>query len=156
MKMFLGTIIAAALMVSPARAADATPPDSITIDQAIGVMRALGQLDRYEVQDKDGKAVSIPYKFSGALRYLIASDLDLATTAARQYQTAVNALVMQISGGGNKVPDELLPKFNEENNKLLAAPAGVILRKIKLDDLKLDENPIPVSVLSVLMPIIEK
>ena len=39
---------------------------------------------------------------------------------------------------------------------MLAAPANVSLTRIKQADLKLDENPIPGSVLGLLLPIIDR
>lgn len=143
-----------ALALMPASAADKTQGD-LTIAQVLDVTSGLSQLSKYETTDKNGKTVSGHYKFDAKLRYSMA----LAIDAGRRVQSALQASIMQItmemSGGTGTIPDSKKGQFQAETAKLLAQPARVSIERIQLSELKLEENPIPAQVLSLLVPIID-
>lgn len=145
-------VLAALLACGVARAAE---PD-LTVEQALNISAALRSLDTYEAKDKDGKYYAASYTFSGVTRMAIAVDLEKTSSVLKTYQATVNEVIRKLSGGGAKVPPERMAEFNTETTKMLAAPAGISLTRIKQADLKLDENPIPGSVLGLLLPIIDR
>ena len=148
-------VIAAMLACSAAVAAD-NPPGTLSVEQVLNVTAALKSLDSYQAKNKDGATYPAPYNFSGVTRMNIATDLDRGSVVLKAYQTSLNEVIKGLSGGTGTVPGEKMAEYNVEVLKMLAAPAGVSLAKIKEADLKLDENPIPGSVLGLLLPIIDR
>lgn len=172
MKKTICLILLTALTISPALAQNATSPvtasgtsvlrtktsltKGLTLQQAIDVRAALLALDNYQAQDKDGRAIALPYKFSGPTRMAIARNLARANEAYQALQTANNALVAQFSGGAQQVPADKMSAYTTEINKVLQGPADVgAMVKISEADLDLATNPIPGSVLAALVPILE-
>jgi len=142
-------------LAAPASAADAP---SLTVEQVIQIGNGIAALDGYDKIVKDGaseKSVHVPYQFGGGLRLLLASDLDKARTVIKRYQDAVQALFSAMQKDG-KIPDASLAQYTAEQRKMLDQPADVQLARIKADELKLSENPIPSSVLSNLVPILDQ
>lgn len=135
------------------RAVDGTP---LTMEQVLNITAGLRQLGRYETTDKDGKPAVGTYKFSGDLRILIAVNINVGGNVEQAYQLANNELVAQFSGGGGKVPDERAGEYAVEFGKLRTSPCRCSLARIKMNDLKLDDNPIPAPVLGLIIPIIER
>lgn len=150
--------IALALLVgafgSVARPQEKAEP--LTVEQALNVATGLGQLTSIDGVDKEGKPTKTYYKFSPDLRLLIAVDIDIGRSVQTQFQNANNALVMQLSDGNPPVPPEKMSAYNVELVKMMAAPARATFHRIKAADLKLDENPIPASVLSLIIPILDR
>lgn len=134
----------------------APAPGALSIEQTIGVATALKQIDTYQAKDKDGKVYAAPYNFGGTTRMAIAVNINRGDFELKNYQIAVNGLIAQMSGGASQVPPEKMQDFLAETTKLGNGPASVVLVRIKEADLKLDENPIPGSLLSLLVPIIER
>ena len=145
-----------ALAATSAVAQDVKTRDDLTVQQVMSIASGLRQLNKYDTVDKEGKATSAYYKFSSDLRYLIANDLDIATRVETIFQSANNSLVLSMSNGGSKVSDEKVGEYTVASQKLIEAPCRCSLYKIKLSDLKLDENPVTSGVLSLIFPIIEK
>lgn len=179
----LRTVLAVALLATPAVAAEPKPSSnpSLTVGEAIGVGNALRRLAAYTIlsKDKDGKdqPVSIPfspehpspYRFSGDVLFAMSINIQQADIAQRAFQETFSALVKQIYGGADKVPkvgepDPKAPEFQEQSQKILGAKSGALMAWIKRSDLCLGvkpprceaANPIPVDVLSALLPIIER
>jgi hypothetical protein len=147
-------VLAALLACGVARAAN--PDPGLTVEQALNISAALRALDTYEAKDKDGKSYAAPYTFSGVTRMAIAVDLEKTSAVLKTYQATLNEVIKTMSGGTGTVPGNKMADYNVEVLKMLAAPAGVSLTRIKQADLKLDENPIPGSVLGLLLPIIDR
>lgn len=161
LKIALATVlILAAVATSAARAADPTPakPKDLTVSEVLALSAALSQLDAYQTGkvDKDNRAIIAPYKFSGTTLMTIAIDIEGAAVVVRSYQKSVNALIGRLSNGGVKVPDDKVGEFNKETTKMMDAPSGVLLARIKESELDLANNPIPASVLSAMLPIIDR
>lgn len=130
--------------------------DNLTVEQALNVAAGLGQLVSYDTVDKEGKPAKGYYKFSADLRFIIAINIDLGTRVQTQFRNANNEIAMQLSGGIGAVPPEKKGAYDVEIAKLFAAPSRVGFVHIKLSDLKLEENPIPGPVLSLIVPIIDR
>ena len=164
-------LLLAATMLScaiPAYAADpAAPskPHEITVREAIGLSAALRQLDGRPTGklDKDQNQVIEPYKFDGATLMTIGLDLSHVDQVVVTYQQQKNLLIKQLSNGGVTVPAEKQSEFLEQNDKMLEAPSGVLVRRLKSSDLCLEAKPpcavanaIPGSVLGQLVPLIDE
>lgn len=150
------TLPVAAQKKSTAAPSAAAASDGLTVEQALNVTAGLDQLGSYDGVDKDGKPTKTYYKFSGDLRILIAVNLDIGRAIQARFAAARNAVVMQISEGSGRVSDEKTPALNIEVAKLMAAPSLAGFHRIKAADLKLDENPIPAPVLSLIVPILDR
>ncbi len=146
-------VLATLVACSGAVAAD-NPP--VTVEQALNISAGLRALDSYQARDKEGKPYASPYNFSGVTRMNIATNIDRVGAVLKTYQATLNEVIKTMSGGTGTVPGDKMANYNVEVLKMLAAPAGVSLAKIKEADLKLDENPIPGSVLGLLLPIIDR
>lgn len=150
----LRTTLTVALLLLPAAAVAA----DLTVEQALTVTNGLAQLDGYDDVCTDGavqKTCRRPYKFGGGLRWTIASALAAGKPAQTTWQTVQAAIVAQYAGADGKLPEASVAKANREIAEALAKPAGITMPTIKREELKLDDNPIPPSVLSLLMPILE-
>lgn len=163
-------VLAALLLFASATTHAQTRPENtvkITMEQADRVLNGLTALDGYPKVIKDGgqdKAVTISYELSGNTRKLIAKDMDLVMPALKRYGKVRQGLVKQYLDR-DTVPDvrsdeyaklaatEKFKQLSDELQKLLDQPIDEELTKISDADLKLDVNPIPPSVLSMLSPI---
>lgn len=126
--------------------------------EAIALLPALTSLDGRQRVVLDGgveKIVTEPYRFSANTRMAIARNVAALQAEQVSFNAARNGIIMQMSGGAGKVPDDKVPAFQAELLSLMEADCdGVSMRKISEADLNLAENPIPPSVLAELMPIL--
>jgi len=107
--------------------------------------------------DAPAKVVLVPYELSGKTRWIIAQNLAALQPQVKAADDARNALVKQIGGEAGTiaaVDSAKVSKFTAAYNEILAQPLTVELTKVKLEDLKLDANPLPPTLLSSLNPII--
>jgi len=125
----------------------------ITYLDALQAVQALGKLDTY----KDGNETH-HYKFTGGALVNIAKNLRVLKTAAEDYDNARVKLVKQFTDGDAplKEGDDKWPQFVTAVNGLLNEEVELDIMRIKLSSLKLDANPVPASVLSALMFLIEE
>lgn len=154
MKKLASLLLFAALLV-PAHAAD---QPKLTVDQVASVTAGLSQLDTYDKTIKDGARETVvkqAYSFGGGLRWLIAGNLEKGRRVIKQYQEARAALVNSMAKDG-KIPDDKLQALNAEDRKMQEAVADVQFDRIRGDELKLNENPVPASVLSLILPIVDQ
>lgn len=132
---------------------------SLTYDQVKQVAEGLSHLDGYDKLAKDGAREFIVkefYKFKKGLRALIADDISKLRPALRDLGDKNNDLIREYAEGTEKVLDKNLIEFTAAQRKLLDSPSGVAPAHIKLDEMDLDANPIPASVLSLIDPILDK
>jgi hypothetical protein len=130
----------------------------LTVEQVVVVANGLAQLDGYEKVVKDGaqeKVVKVPYNFGGGLRWSIAGNLEKGRAVAKRYEDSRKAVFDQMAKDG-KIPAEKEQVFTDELRKILDKPADIQLDHFKRDELKTQENPIPGSVLSLLLPIVDQ
>lgn len=149
--------------LAPAAAQKAAEKESLTVEQALIVKAGLEALSKFELNDKDGKPTTGYYKFSADTTMLIALNIDLGRRLESSLATANNSIVMQKSDGSGSVPEARRGEYNIEYRKLLEAPSRVGFYRIKAEDLCLEltpkcqfVNPIPVSVLASIIPIIDR
>lgn len=136
----------------------------ITVGELINVGNALRQLKTYNALDKDGKSISLPYRFSGETLFAMSIDTQAADAAMKAYQEAHDALIRQLSDGKDKVSDDKLAEYKIQAEKMFNAPSGALLSYIKRESLCLDiappacpvANPIPIDVLTLMLPIIRQ
>jgi hypothetical protein len=147
-------ILVAALLLSTAAQAESV---SLTVQQTRELYVALSSLDGYEKIVKDGaseKVVKTPYAFGGGLRLAIGRNLLAVSPTVQVYDKSSRELFTQFAGGKDKLEGEGLVKFQAEAQKMQDAKASVEVIKIKPAELKLDENPIPGSVIAGLQAIL--
>lgn len=135
----------------------------LTVRTANEVYAALQNVDVYTQIIKDennkDKTVSLPYKFSGKARWNMTKALNKLKSINEDFIKTKDNLIKEASNGVGVIePSDQtairavttkLEEILEEEVEL----SGVI--KIKVGDLNLEENPIPVAVLSLLTPILE-
>jgi hypothetical protein len=158
--MRLFVLVALALFGFSAKA----EPFKLTILQIANIQQGLSQMDSYP-KIVDGKTVMLPFNFSGSLRMRIGRDIAACRDALTIYNQESRKLFLQMSGGKDRLcplppegkPDpgcELQFKFNELNADMQNAVQEIGMWGIGEAELKLDENPIPSSALSLIAPII--
>ena len=131
----------------------------LTIESAINIHAGLKQLDSYERAIKDGERERVVrefYKFGGGMRLLIAKNLNRLDIVVSTFQAARDGLVYEFSSDGKaEVLPEKMAAFGKAVRDLMIVEEEVELTRIKSDELKLDENPVPASTLSLLLPILD-
>jgi hypothetical protein len=144
--------------VADSSAASGTVTVKMSINQVIGLQKAISGLDSYTDTDATGKPVTKRYMFSVPTRIILAQDsaaLNLISSAVQAQQTT---LLSDISGGAGylKPGSPETAKFNLESLKLGEQQEPVELDTLTEADLGLERNPIPTGVLAALTPIIAK
>jgi hypothetical protein len=132
----------------------------LTGEQMMILVNGLTALDGYDRIIKDGaieKTGHESYKLGCGLRLLIGRDLTALRAAMQPIYDAQRALLFEKSNNTGEVkPDSPEEKqFNMESFKIMLSTAEIELYPIPTKELKLDENPIPGSVLSSLGLILE-
>lgn len=125
----------------------------LSMEKMIAARSALVALDGYDKIIKDGerdRAVRELYKLGGGLRLLIAKNINLLDKEIDPFQRARNTLVMEHADASGSVPPDKRAEFVKQERELLDAEYDVDVVPIKDDELKLDQNPIPASVLAQL------
>lgn len=168
------TLAAAALallLAASAALGEAARP-KITVADALSLLAALRNLDgRAVVAKRDGvdTTVVVPWDFaSGSLRMRIARAITALAAVERDTEEARKAVLTEIMA---KMPPDkegrrptMIPggtpefdDFQRQIEGILRAPAAGAdaLPRIKVGELKLDRNEIPVTALSALSPILD-
>lgn len=122
----------------------------ISMAKLLSLQGALSNLDFYEKIVGD-KVVKELYTLGGAMRFRIARNMNKIEPEITAFHKARNALVTQYSNGDGKVD---MTAFALAERDLLDSQIELDLILFKEDDLALDTNPIPGTVLWGLMPII--
>jgi len=149
--------IATIFIASAAWAGNAVESIDMTNAQARELFIALSNLDGYDRVVKDGaseKVAKTPYQFGGGFRLAVGRNLAAAKSVVDPFDTAQKALFLQYANGADKLSGDAQVKFSTELDKLLAAHVRLELVKFKSDELKLNDNPIPGTVIQGLQPIL--
>lgn len=150
----IGTVI-----LTAAALAQPQPKTGLTIRQALGIIAATQSLDGHMVLAKqDGRDVAImqPWEFgSGALRLRIMRNLSALkpnVAAAADIRAKFAA-----SAAGLKPESPEYADLAAAAERALDAPAlgAEQVRRLKVSELRLDRNEIPISVLAALEPILD-
>ena len=169
MKTIAAIALAAIVLTSPA-IAQSKP--KLTVAQALSLLAALRNLDGHmSVVKQNGQDVTImvPWEFgSGILRARVAGDISILVpiekTTEETRQGIIREIVATMPPG--KDGKQLLgvvpgtPQFDDFQRQYQSAldaeaPINGVLARIKMSDLKLDKNEIPVTALSALTPILD-
>jgi len=168
-----------------APAAAPTGAPKITVQEAINVGLALRRLTSY-VATENGKPIMnggqpvlmaygsdrpSPYRFGGDVLFAMSVNLQQADLALKNFQETTTALTKQVYGSAEKKAeadkadqDPLRATYSAELEKAFVADSRTLMVKIKRSSLCLEvaapkcdqANPIPLDVLSLLLPIIER
>lgn len=128
------------------------------IQNLIYLFDGLSSLDGYFKLIQEGtqeKSIKVNYKLSGKFRVLVGRNLNNLKTQIEIYQKARNDLIMEFSNNTGEVKGESIGVFQKENTKMLEEEIEIKLIKFKLEQLDLDNNPIPPSVISNLYLLLE-
>jgi len=130
----------------------------MTVQAMIDLQKGLMALDGYDKVIKDGereKTARVYYELGGGLRLLIARNLNRIEPELKALEKARNETFMQYSNGENRISPDKAVDFMKAERALLDNEVEVELIEIDQTELKLDKNPIPGTVLSVLIPLLK-
>lgn len=117
------------------------------------IVRIVDALQHFDVKTEGGNADARPYKIAGTVRMAMAKNIARCGEVINAYQKARNALIYDLAGGGNQVPTDKLAEFEKGQQVLLDAMHDVSLIRLRESQLDLDANPVPLMVLTALIPI---
>ena len=157
MKTYAYIPLALSFLATPAFAETKTL--KLNAEQVVTLINGLGALDGYDKVIKDGAAEKTAhenYKLGGGLRLVIARNLAALKIPYASTQAARQKLINDANANGpiDKDPAKAAA-LTKELMEVLTATDDVPLSTIKSGELKLDENPIPGSVLSMISFILE-
>lgn len=121
------------------------------------ILNALKNLDGKPVPVKSGEQVAIvnePYQFSAKTRWNIVRNIKAVEGHVDDLEKTRIALVKSFAKDGSEVSKEDMPEFQKEFGELIAQECEVGVLMLKEEDLNLDKNDIPGSVLAHLLPLI--
>lgn len=130
----------------------------LTLESALTIAAGLRGLDGYDRIAKDGERERIVrefYKLGGGLRLSIAKNLNKLDAVQGAYQKASADLMASMIDGKGEVPPARKAELAKEDRKMLEAEQDIDLVMIKEDELKLDQNPIPATMLSLIQPLLQ-
>jgi hypothetical protein len=136
---------------------------SLTMSECLSIHAGLNALDQYTVVVKENgqeKSISKQYKLGNA-RMTVALDMSALKSVADAAEKARTGLITEIGQGKDiKIGTPEGKKFTDQMQQWLDSPCSVKPGHIKLADLKIGdgdgENPIPPSVISALLPILDQ
>jgi len=131
----------------------------LSLESIIRLNVGLSQLDGYDKIVKQGeteRVVRVYYKLTAGFRLAMAMNLDRLQPIVSAYNKARNNIILELSEGSGKVPDDKNAEFNSQDVDILDEIHTIKLTKIKENELDLDNNPIPVSTLALLKVLLPK
>lgn len=129
----------------------------LTLQMALAIAAGLRGLDGSDRIVKDGereRVIKEYYKLGGGLRLLIAKNLNLLDIQQTLYQKARAELVQTMLDDTGEIPKNRIAEFLAEERKMLATESEIDLAIIRSGELNLDTNPISVTTLSLIQPIL--
>ncbi len=121
---------------------------TLTYEQAGNAVVALLSLDGHDEAVGEGKETKIikrPYKINGVTRLIIAKDAARLRDMVQVYRDAKQA---ELTGGTGKLDERGTEALAVADAAMLKQTQTLELERIKPEDLALDTNPVPPSVLS--------
>lgn len=116
---------------------------------------ALKQFDGYQALTADKQTVFVPYKFSAATKLKLRKNRRLVEEPMKDLMDARNSLIKSINPDGkieNGTP--AMDGFQKGWKELCDISHELDFAPISVEELNLDENPIPDSVLGLIEKII--
>jgi hypothetical protein len=122
------------------------------------LIEALGSLDGYEKAYDQGpgnsaRIIREPYKFTRETRAKLGADRAALLAAWKLFQEQVGAERLKISGDAERIDATDAAQMKlwlAASARLEALPLPIDLSPITADELTINENPIPISALSIL------
>lgn len=160
------TALYVSLFLAPSVAAFAadTPsnPFMITVRQEVELFQAITALDQGGSKIIDGKEAHIPFQFSSGVRWTLSGDLDSVKGAYDRFESLSSQKQGEEAAKQKKDDMAAQAKMNAAVDADLTAILNMAadpqpkIKKVSLADLQLDTNPIPMSILTKLRPIISE
>lgn len=138
-------------------------PEKLSIRTLLELNAAMLALDGSPVVVKDAdkktdKTVTVPYQFSGKVRWNVAKNLSILKRVSENFASTRDALINEVSGGTGRIEPENETAIKTLNDKIAEVFATEEdtkgLLTLPLEGLNLDTNQIPLAVLAALEPII--
>lgn len=153
-------LLVASLVFAAVCFAEPTKLKFNTLAELGNSLRSLDGLEKSVDQGKDtpAKVVLVPWDFKPATRIAFARDLAAVRLALEAFEATRQALLKSLAPTGpEKVASDpaLLAKFVVGWNDAIKDPVTVDLVLIAEDDLKLDANALPPSIITGLLPILK-
>lgn len=132
---------------------------TLKLGDLLALAAALGSLDHYTKVIQD-QPVRIPYDFTDTTRRIIVKNKRALKPHVEDFQDFKLALIREVSGGKDSIPDSEHEKLGALNARIhVAQKEEETVELFALDEaqlLKGDKNPIPSSVLEALWPITDE
>jgi hypothetical protein len=154
-------VIAALALSSPAPAAE----PELTIDDCLTILVGLNGLDGHQALTRDNTVVVLSYKFENAkLRGIIQENIAALGAVQSNLQKVQQQIFKEVAGSKFELrPDAadpaeraLLQQYQKQALDARQGPCKATLSRISLNDLRLDKNEIPGSILAALSKILDK
>ncbi len=165
--LMLAVAILGMVLVSRAHAAEAAvskegplvTPQKLTIAECQTILSGLTGLDGRTELSRDGAAVTLAYKFENArLRVAIQQNIAALQAVQAEFSKGVQGVFKEIAGDAPEIKPGTpeMVRYTKQVTDAQQLPCRAELVRIKADDLKLDKNEIPGSVLGALDKILDK
>ena len=128
--------------------------------ELLASLNALDGSERVVDQGKEApaKVVRLSYDFAGKTRFAISRNIAALKATVQVLDDTRTMLIKQAAGGAMEIKSDEKDKqaaFLKLWSDALAQPVMLDLQRLKEEDLKLDANPIPGTVLAGLTPILD-
>lgn len=145
--------------LTPVLTTAARAADQYTNADCILLLSGLQSLDGHQELTKDRGAINVPYKFENAkLRAAIQSNLAELQRVQAELQKLQQSIFREVAGGKLELQPNT-QEFADYSKQFTAAqelPCKATLTRIHINDLALQRNEIPGSVLAALDKILDK
>jgi hypothetical protein len=140
-----------------------TVASTLSVKTLLEINAALSSLEGTQTvvkgeEGKSDKVITVPYQFSGKVRWNIAKGLTALKRVSEDFTKARDAVINEVSGGTGRIEpdDEVSVKaLNDKIAEIFASQESTSgLLSLPLEGLNLDVNQISPSILSVLEPVI--
>lgn len=153
----LGKIMLAVALAGPAQAEE--PAKLLTVQECLTVLAGLNGLDGRTEMTKDNTPVQVPYQFGSAkLRLAIQQNIARLNDLQQGLTKVQQEMFREVAGTATEIKPNTAEMVRYQKMVLDAQqqPCNINLQRIKADDLKLDKNEIPGSVLGALDKILDR
>lgn len=140
-----------------------TVASTLSVKTLLEINAALSSLEGTQtvVKSEDGKSdkvITVPYQFSGKVRWNIAKGLTALKRVSEDFTKARDAVINEVSNGTGRIEqnDEVAVKaLNDKIADIFASQENTSgLLSLPLEGLNLDVNQISPAILSALEPVI--
>jgi hypothetical protein len=126
----------------------------LSINAASAIAGGLRGLDGYQKLDATGKPITEFFKLDGDIRLNIAIGLNRIDAALGVFSKARQDMARSFAGDTGQIPPDKQAEFVAAEQQMLAAEQEIDIPAIPKAALKLDDNPIPGTTLSLIVPIL--